>query len=124
MAIGDNATYDGIFYTRLQRGATLHQPGYSRVRHRFRGHRETEKINLEIGQMYAELSRLDSSITEAENELEAYVGDVNNGVTYSNITFTDEDATPTNANVTLEALSPFMGKLAGLENRIVRLENE
>jgi hypothetical protein len=83
MAAGDSPTYDGTFYTRLQRNATLYQPDYSRVRHRYRGHRETEKVNLEIGQIYAELSRLCNSITEAEDELEAHVDDILNGVSYN-----------------------------------------
>lgn len=123
MAAGDSLNYDGTFYSRINFESVTYQPSYTRVRHRYRGHRESHKINLEISQMYAELCTISRDTDEAEDNLEFYVNNILNGVTYSSIYFTDQDATPTNENVSITGLNNFMGKLSALEQRIRRLEN-
>lgn len=123
MAAGDSPTYDGIFYSRINKSAILYQPNYTRVRHRYRGHRESEKINLEMGQMFADLAKIDLELTTVEDNLETNVSNLLDGVTHSEATFTDEDATPTDETVTLIGLNAFQGRMAALEQRIKRLED-
>ena len=120
---GDSPTYDGIFYSRINRNAILYQPNYTRMRHRYRGHRESEKINLEMGQMYADLAKIDLELTTVEDNLETYVSYLLDGVTHNEATFTDEDATPNDEVVTIIGLNAFQGLMDSLERRIERLED-
>ncbi len=123
MALGDSANFEGVFYTRIDKKALVYQPSYTRIRHRYRGYRESHKVNLEMSQMYAELSQIDIDLSIVENDFENVVDNILEGVTYSDIYFTDQDATPTNGLVSLTGFDEFLGKLQSLEQRILRLEN-
>jgi len=52
---GDNPTYNGVTYSRMHGVRKFIQPMVSRTKHRYRGRRESHKINLEINQVYADL---------------------------------------------------------------------
>lgn len=123
MAAGDSPNFEGIFYTRIDKKSLVYQPSYTRVRHRYRGHRESHKVNLEMSQMYAELARIDVDLSNVEDAFESDVDNILTGVSYSDIFFTDQDATPTNEAVSITGLEQFMGKLQALEQRIAKLEN-
>jgi hypothetical protein len=101
----------------------LYQPNYTRVRHRYRGPRESPKVNQELDQILADLSQLEIDITEAENELTTQISNILDGVTYSNITYTDEDATPTDSPIALKSMISHAKDLTVLEERIKRLQN-
>jgi len=123
MAAGDSPTFEGVFYSRLDKKGWLHQPSFVRRRHRYRGHRESLKINQEIDSLYADMSYLDMELTEAENNLDTYVSNILNGVTHTGITYTDEDATPVDFEVTILSIDTLAANMAALEQRIERLEN-
>lgn len=123
MAAGDSPKFEGTFYSRINRESWLYQPRFVRTRHRYRGHRESEKVNLDINQIYADMSYLASEMNIAEDNLETDIDNVLNGKTYTDVTYTDEDATPTNELITLKSLDVFSGEMAALEQRIKRLYN-
>lgn len=123
MAAGDSPNFEGVFYTRIDKKSLVYQPSYTRVRHRYRGHRESHKVNLEMSQMYAELARIDIDLSSVEDNFENHIENILTGINYSDIYFTDQDATPTNEAVAITGLNDFMGKLQALEQRIARLED-
>jgi hypothetical protein len=123
MAAGDSPTYVGTFYSRMNKDSWLYQPNFRRSRHRYRGHRESFKINLEINQMYTDLCNLDIKLTQGEDQLDQLVSNILEGVTHTGITYTDTDATPTDEEVILLSMNEFTANMAALKERIKRLEN-
>ena len=123
MVAGDSPTFDGVFYSRIDKSQWVYQPNHTRTRHRYRGPRESQKINLEMQQAFTDMCKLDLEITAAEDVMTTYADNILNGVTYSDITYTDEDATPTNVNVTLKSLTDHARDLTSLDERLKRIEN-
>jgi len=95
MVAGDSPTYDGTIYSRMHGFKKFIQPMLSRTKHRYRGRRESSKINLEINQIYADLDNLARKITQVETVLEDNINAIILGITYTDIYYAyDNSATP------------------------------
>jgi hypothetical protein len=60
----------------------LKQPNLTRQRHRFKGPRESQKVNLEIDQIRYDLLNYKRQIEEFEEALHAFYEEVLNGTSY------------------------------------------
>lgn len=89
---GDNPTYNGVTYSRMHGVRKFIQPMVSRTKHRYRGRRESHKINLEINQVYADLDNIARQITTAENAFSNDIDIIVNGHSYTDIYHAYDDA--------------------------------
>lgn len=78
----------GLFYNEVDRKKWIYQPNFSRSRQRYRGNRESAKINLEISQFVFDINNINKKIQdllETTLRFSAYIarGATIEGVEYS-----------------------------------------
>lgn len=106
------------FYSEANRREHFSAPQLTRVRHRYRGPRESEKINLEINQLAFSIRRLYEMYKAISDE---FANDVQLLTEGGVITVEEEDgATPT--PVYVDGLDELAAKLESLMKRVESLE--
>ncbi|HJS83572.1 MAG TPA: hypothetical protein VJ742_12135 [Nitrososphaera sp.] len=102
--------------------AFLAVPQLVRWRHRFRGTRESYKINLESDQIRFDTHRLCEKYNELTILHKAQKTIVIDGGELEDITFREDDATPTDEAVVLVGLEALSQRVQRLKDRITNLE--
>lgn len=103
---------DYILYTMLDRRKWIMAPNFVRTRHRYRGYRESAKINLEIHSMTYDLKRIKKQIIDLQSTWDQYLTDLVSGVVL--------DLTST--TLTVEGLDSLNARVANVMRRIQSLE--
>jgi len=120
---GDSPTYNGVIYSRMHGVRKFIQPMISRTKHRYRGRRESHKINLEINQVYADLDNIARQITAAESVLTSDVDAILNGRSYTDIYYAYDDiATP--ALLSIETIDDLKIRASAIAEVLERLEGK
>lgn len=67
----------------------VYQPSFTRWRHRYRGPRESLKINQEIGQYYYDINVMRGKMDALDTEFETQVTNIMEGTTFDTIEWVD-----------------------------------
>lgn len=103
----------------------VYQPNLTRWRHRYKGVRESLKVNQEIGQYYYDIKNCDKRLDDLEDELDAYADLLINGGTVEDVQFNWlDDATPSVADLVIPGFDSLAGAIEGLRNRVRKLEGK
>lgn len=100
----------------------VYQPNIVRWRHRFRGVRESLKINQEIGQYFFDINNARQKMTTVETTQEDNVDLVLNGGEVQDVGILIDDATPAIEDMILPGFESLAGSFARIRNRIRSLE--
>lgn len=104
------------FYSEINRREHVEQPPLTIQRHRYRGVRESQKINLEIDQLTLAMKRLYARMTTREEGISEYVTDLIDG---GEVTGVGEDG---DATLDLAGLKALIARAQGLQQRVNDLE--
>lgn len=105
-----------VFYVDVNRREFFNAPQYTRQNHRFRGPRESEKVNLEITQMYFSINRLYNLTANLRQRYLELADLLLTGGTISEDLLDEDD----DAHV-LEGIEPLVDRTALLERRLKSL---
>lgn len=107
-------------YSLVDKTYWVYQPTSVRWRHRYRGTRESLKLNQEISQYVYDLKNIFSQINTNRSNLTEYATTIRDGGIVDDITaFEDPDAaTPVMAEVELWGMDEMESRLEGLRNRV------
>lgn len=114
-----------LVYAEVDRRNWLLQPNFVRSRARFRGPRETEKINLEINQMYYDLHRTRAKMDATASNLEAFIQRFEGGVSFEDIDLRAEWTDPLDPDeqtVELLSMTELARQIDRLRSRVKSLE--
>lgn len=104
------------FYFTVNRREFFNAPQFTRVNHRFRGQRESEKINLEVHQMYFSIRKLYNLTASLRERYLNYATLLVEGGTIAN-DLTDQSGTP----LFLEGINSLTTRASMLERRLKSL---
>lgn len=96
------------------------QPSYTRMRHRFRGQRESAKFNLDAHQMYYEINRLLAQMEDLE-DFQSYAQDTLYGEGAplpSGITLTTLDVDDLDINEAFVDITALVEQVENLHRRV------
>jgi hypothetical protein len=107
-----------LFYDEIDKKSFIYQPNMSRSRQRYRGPRDSQKINLEISQFLYDLNNINKKTDEfilMTLRYSAYVarGTIVDGIVYSG----------TSDNVIVGILE-MASEIEDLKNRIIEMERK
>lgn len=101
----------------------VYQPSLVRWRHRYKGVRESLKVNQEIGQTLYDINSADYRLGNLRTSLEETVDLLINGGTVDGVTFNWlNDATPGDEDLVIPGFDQLVGDVENLRNRVRRLE--
>ena len=97
----------------------IYQPNYVRRRHRFRGPRESLKINQEISQFIYDTNRLNDILDDNNTTLEANVETIVSGWDLDGIyVYNDSDATPSEQLIDFIGLDELISRVEQARRRV------
>lgn len=103
----------------------VYQPTSVRWRHRYKGVRESLKVNQEIGQYYYDIKNADYKLDNIDDQFEEDSDLLLNGGYLDGVQFNFlEDSTPTDEPVYLLGFEGMIGRVEQLRNRIRSLEGK
>ncbi len=112
-----------LLYNEIDTKYFVYQPNMVRSRQRYKGPRDSAKINLEIQQYLYDMGKVYKRSAEVINDTVAYAADIVRGTTFDDIEFSwENDATPGVEPVFLEGFIDLAAKVEGLRQRIIKLE--
>lgn len=101
----------------------VYQPNSIRIRNRFRGPRESHKINLRNAQFYYDLNRLYRKLDSLSAAVDYHLELITEGGEIEDVEYLhSQDATPALDDVTLIGVADLASQLENISNRIRRLE--
>lgn len=113
----------GILWSEIDKRDWTFQPQFTRWRHRWRGKRESLKINTEINQFYYDVRRLNSRSEDVSAALVENRSTIRDGGDVTGVEFQwTTDATPTIEPVQLDGMDNIISRIQQLRNRIEDLE--
>lgn len=112
-----------VLYNTIDKRNWVYQPNFTRWRHRWRGVRESLKINTEISQFYYDATRLNTRVDEVNTQLAETIDLIDNGGSVEGVNFQwDTDATPNIEKLELPGMKEVALRAEKLRNRIRNLE--
>ena len=72
---------DFTLFSIVDRDAWVYSPTYIRTRHRYRGARESAKLNLEVYSFNYDVRRINKQLTKSNDDLLLYMNIIQNGGT-------------------------------------------
>lgn len=99
----------------------VYQPTFIRRRHRYKGPRETLKINQEIGQYYTDLNQSRLKLETLEADLEEWTLNLTDGY-YTDTVIVTIDDDP--AEYEILGIDTIASRVARLRNRVGALEKD
>ncbi len=110
-------------YSLVDKKRWIHQPNFTRWNHRYRGVRESLKINTEIHQAYYDLYRLEERADDILDYLEEKSELLTDGGYIDGVEFQiSDDATPGISPMYLMGLDDMITTIENLRNRTKDLE--
>jgi len=125
-------TYDGIvflplFFSLIDKRFWVYQTNLVRWRHRFRGVRESLKVNQEIGQYFYDISKADRKIRDLNSDYIGVRGVSLDGGDIVGIGYSWYDdaapATPVTGSLSIDGFNEIDARIERLRNRIKILED-
>ena len=114
-----------VLYRTIDKRNWTHQPQLTRWRHRWRGNRESLKVNTEINQTFYDLTRLNTRAETVDSTLETNRDTIRDGGYLGGIDFQwASDATPTIEPVFLPGMDDVTTRIELLRKRIRDLEDQ
>ena len=107
-----------LFYEEVNKKSWFYQPNLSRSRQRYRGTRESAKLNLEIQQFLYDVYRINSKSDALISTSVRYAAYISRGTTIEDIEFSG-----TNDNA-IVGLTQMSSDVEDLRNRIIELERK
>jgi hypothetical protein len=108
----------------IDRRYWVYQPNFTRHRHRFRGVRESEKVNQEIVQYYYDLKRVELMNATTYDSLEDYEDSIVDGAIVDDLLYNwYGDDVVTDEPLVLLGTTDLAARLETLRKRIGFLEN-
>lgn len=104
-----------FLYSKYNKRNIFSQPQFTIRNHRFRGPRESEKINLEIGQLVFSVRKLYEDLGGFFDDFKESISTCISGKVFVDIDYDSEDAS-------MPGLDGLVADLYSLESRIERLE--
>jgi hypothetical protein len=112
-----------ITYSEADKRYWYYQPQLTRWRHRYRGPRESLKINQEIGQLLYDLTKIKQRNDELLAELDYYTDIMQNGWDFDgDVDYTDYSSSTTFAPAELPGNIDLASRIESLRNRVRGLE--
>lgn len=105
-------------YSLVDKTYWVYQPTFVRWRHRYRGPRESLKLNQEISQYMYDLNNIFSQINTNRANLATYATTIRDGGAISGVEALNDDATPSLVDVELWGLDEIESRIEGLRNRV------
>lgn len=113
-----------MYDDRHSRVARTYTSNLTRWRHRYRGPRESLKINTEIAQFRHDIWRIHKEVNKNEDNLDPRIETLVDGGTVDNLTaLWSDDATPSLDVMTLPGLDELQRRVEAMRRRIYDLEN-
>jgi predicted RNA-binding protein associated with RNAse of E/G family len=110
-------------YSEIDKSDWYYQPNFVRFRHRYRGVRESYKINTEITQYYYDIRKIFNESESIRDDLDTYSDIILNGGTIDGCVYYEVlSATPIESNLELIGLSELAIRTEKLRNRTKILE--
>jgi len=121
---GVNAqTAESVLFQPVDNTNRVHQPNFTRWRHRLRGPRESYKINLEMDQFYYDIQTLKIRYDIVRDNLDYITGHYTEGGAMTGVEVAWElDATPGEEDLVLEGLNNLSARIESLRERVRKLE--
>ena len=107
-----------LFYSEINKRSFVYQPNMSRSRQRYRGPRDSQKINLEISQFLYDVNNINKKTDEFTLMTLRYAAYVARGTIIDNISYSG-----TSDNVLIGVLE-MASEIEDLKNRIVEMERK
>lgn len=105
-----------ILYSEFSLRKHINAPQFNRMRHRFRGPRESEKINLEMNQLYYSIHK-QYEIQQAFNDkFVTYAENILDGAELTGLGFNGE------GDIEIPGLSDMAKRIDALDRRVRALE--
>lgn len=104
-----------VIYSKYNLRKHINAPQFNRMRHRFRGPRESEKINLEMDQLYYSIHKQDETHKAFNDKFVMYAEMLLEGGTLTGIDFEGEE-------IIISGLLDVAKRLDALARRVQALE--
>lgn len=101
---------------------SISQPQFQRNRHRYRGPKESYKINLEMDQFHFDVRKLFQEYSEASDFFDFSTELLYDGGVLPEVEYVWDDSTPLLESLQLEGIESLACRVEALHNRIRRLE--
>lgn len=108
-----------LFYNEVDRKKWIYEPNLSRTRHRYRGNRESYKVNLEISQFVFDVNNIYKKMTNFLDTTMRYVSYISRGSTILDIEYSGT----TEPNVMIGLLD-MSSEVEELKNRVIEMERK
>lgn len=115
------SSFSPATYTAVRIDNRVYQPNFVRWRHRFRGPRESLKVNQEIGQYRYDLNKSLKRLDDLDAALETMSDLFVNGGSVEGVTFTEDGETEA---VVIAGFEDLSGRLAHARDRIRVMERD
>lgn len=107
-----------LFYDEVDKRKAMYEPAFKRSRQRYRGSRESYKVNLEISQFLFDVNNIDKKLTNFINTYVRYAAYISRGFTIDNIEYSG-----TESNEVMGILDMSF-EIEDLKNRIIEMERK
>jgi hypothetical protein len=112
-----------ILYSEIDKTDWYYEPNFVRMRHRYRGIRESYKTNTEITQYYYDIRNIFNKAESTRDDLDDYTEKLIEGGSVDGCEYYwSEGATPVLGEVNLLGIDELASRIDKLRNRVKMLE--
>lgn len=108
----------GLFFDVENKRKWIYQPNFSRTRHRYRGDRQSGKVNLEISQFLYDINNINKKLDEFIKSTIRYASYISRGMSVDSASYTGTNS----GNVM--GLLELSSAIEGLRNRVQEMEQK